>query len=405
MSRSALTRLLAFLLLAGSIAGCGPLRSGRGGTAAGDASLPGGVAETPRIRLLREPSGRGRAVFEVSGLDPAALAALEKAPPGAERWSGIFAVYVEVPGRSGDDLPAVAGSYEFEGGVLCFQPRYPLEPGLSYRAIFRGGEGEGAVPIEERFAIPVRAVEPTTVVKQVYPTTDVLPENQLKFYIHFSAPMSRGRSYERVHLLDAEGHEVELPFLELGEELWDHRATRFTLFIDPGRIKRGVRPREEIGPALEEGKSYTLAIDRDWRDATGSPLKEPHRKRFRVGPPDHELPDPNSWKLDTPGAGTVSPLVVGFPEPLDHALLNRLLWVHGPGGRPLEGEMEVTALERRWSFTPASPWRGGTYRLVAQTTLEDLAGNSIGRPFEVDVFQSVRRRVEVDIATVSFEVR
>jgi hypothetical protein len=45
--------------------------------------------------------------------------------------------------------------------------------------------------------------------------------------------------------------------------------TRLTLFIDPGRIKRGVAPLEEIGPALHAGKRYTLEIDSGWHDASG----------------------------------------------------------------------------------------------------------------------------------------
>ena len=32
---------------------------------------------------------------------------------------------------------------------------------------------------------------------------------------------------------------IELPFLEIDEELWDPAMMRLTLFIDPGRIKRG----------------------------------------------------------------------------------------------------------------------------------------------------------------------
>ena len=35
------------------------------------------------------------------------------------------------------------------------------------------------------------------------------------------------------------------------------------MFFDPGRIKRGLKPREQFGPALQEGKSYVLVIDRD----------------------------------------------------------------------------------------------------------------------------------------------
>jgi hypothetical protein len=65
---------------------------------------------------------------------------------------------------------------------------------------------------------------PTTVVSQVYPTAEVLPENLLKFYVHFSAPMSSGHIYDHIRLIgDSTGKEVELPFLEIDEELWTRR--------------------------------------------------------------------------------------------------------------------------------------------------------------------------------------
>ena len=105
---------------------------------------------------------------------------------------------------------------------------------------------------------------------KVYPSRDLLPENLLQFYIFFSAPMSRGEAYRRITLLDiATGKIVDAPFLELDEELWSPDGTRFTLVFDPGRIKRGLKPREEVGPVLEAGKSYSLVIDRQWLDALG----------------------------------------------------------------------------------------------------------------------------------------
>ena len=54
----------------------------------------------------------------------------------------------------------------------------------------------------------------------VYPSRAMLPENLLRLYIHFSAPMSRGEAYRRIRLLDATGKPVDDPFLELDEELW-----------------------------------------------------------------------------------------------------------------------------------------------------------------------------------------
>jgi hypothetical protein len=96
---------------------------------------------------------------------------------------------------------------------------------------------------------------------QVYPTSSKLPENHLRFYVHFSAPMSRGEAYEHLRLLRKNGEPVYLPFLEIGEELWDKSGMRLTLLFDPGRVKRGLKPREENGPVLEEGEEYTLVIE------------------------------------------------------------------------------------------------------------------------------------------------
>jgi hypothetical protein len=242
-------------------------------------------------------------------------------------------------------------------------------------------------------------------VDHVYPSRDALPENQLRFYLHFSAPMSRGDVYQYIRLLDAAGKPVETPFLELEQELWDEASRRFTLFIQPGRIKRGLRPREDMGPALEQGKTYTLEIDRAWPDANGEPLKETYRKRFRVVAPDETQPDPKTWQVKAPAAGTSEPLVVTFPKPLDHAMLERVLWVTDERGQRVEGTVNVTDEETRWRFTPKESWRAGAYSLVVDTVLEDPTGNSVAQPFEVDVFRPIERRVETKTVKVAFTVK
>jgi hypothetical protein len=217
--------------------------------------------------------------------------------------------------------------------------------------------------------------------------------------------MSRGQIYDHIRLRDETGKEVDVPFLEIDEELWDPAMTRLTLIIDPGRIKRGVRPLEEIGPALEEGKSYTLAIGREWRDGAGNPLKESFQKVFRVGPADRKPIDPAEWQILPPSAGAREPLIVRFPEPMDHALARRVIQVMDDTGVLVEGEVALADQERQWAFTPDRPWRRGAYRLVIQTTLEDLAGNNIGKPFDVDLFAGVQRRLATTTVKLPFEVR
>jgi hypothetical protein len=378
--------------------------------ARGELSPPEAAAAAPQlpaIRLSKEAGSEARAAFEVVGLDPAILAQLSRGEMAPAEWIALFAVYVENAAPAGKaDRPAVLGSYRVKDNVLRFEPRFPLQAGLRYRAVFDpsglpGGQGK---PVAAEFALPRPPSEATTVVRHVYPSASVLPENQLKFYLHFSAPMSRGEAYPHIRLLDASGKAIDLPFLELDEELWDPTGKRFTLLFDPGRIKRGLRPREEVGPAVEEGKSYTLVIDRRWADTQGNPLKESFRKRFRAGPPEDRPVDPKTWKIEAPAADGHKPLRVSFPRPLDHALVQRVLWVTGPDGGRLEGTVAVTDEETRWHFTPKRPWRAGAYQLDVETTLEDLAGNRIGRPFELDVFRKIDRELKADKVHVPFRI-
>ncbi len=357
------------------------------------------------IRLVKTPDGGRR--FEVSGLGAAERESLSRLSGDDPDWQRRLAVYAFAKGAEDDgERPAMLGHYSLENERLLFTPRFALEPGVRYRAVFRAGAraGEGTT-LSEEFELPAAPDRAPAKIAAVFPSSDRLPENQLKFYLHFSAAMSRGEAYDRVHLLAAGGRPVELPFLELGEELWDPRGRRFTLLFDPGRIKRGLKPREEAGPTLEEGKTYTLVVDAAWRDAAGRPLAGQLRKTFSVGPPDDVSPDPANWKLKPPRAGEHEPLEARFPEPLDHALLERQLWVETDEGRPLAGSIAIDQQETRWRFTLRDVWKPGRYQLVVVKTLEDLAGNSVGRPFEVDELKPVTREVASEEVRLPFEVK
>jgi hypothetical protein len=91
-------------------------------------------------------------------------------------------------------------------------------------------------------------------------------------------------------------------------------------------------------------------------------------------------------------------------EPLDHALLERVVWVRDANGRTVAGRVTTAEGETVWQFTPERPWERGRYELVAETILEDLAGNRIGRPFEVDVFRKVDREIKTETVQIPFEV-
>jgi hypothetical protein len=348
---------------------------------------------------------KDRRAVRVLGIDADNLGRLRRARWGADEWAKLFAVSVD---RTGAGNTPILGKYRVEGGAVVFEPEFPFARGTAYRATFRperlptpsAAEARGL-----RFTVPAPAKERPTEVVQVYPSADRLPENQLRFYLHFSAPMSRGDVYRHITLVEEGGKEVPFPFLELEQELWNPDGTRFTLFFDPGRIKRGLKPREEVGPSLVEGKKYTLVVDRAWADADGAPLKDTYRKRFSVGAPDDTCPDPKTWKLEAPAAGTTNPLTVRFPEPLDHAIARGMLWVTDATGKKVEGRVEVSAGETCWRFAPTADWGRGRYHLVADTALEDRAGNTIAQPFEVDVFRPIRGTLKGETVSLPFEVK
>ena len=355
---------------------------------------------TPAIRLTTPNTGS--AYVEVVGLPDVTLARLADARYSPQEWSSVLRVAVD--GAS----PAVLGRYEVIDRALRFTPAFPLDSGRRYDVRFDVArvDGESAdrdIPLTATIGLPASTAAPSTVVAHVYPSGDVLPENQLRMYIEFSAPMSRRSGIEYVALLDETGAEVEGPFLPLDYEFWNADRTRFTVFFDPGRVKHGILPNKQMGRALKAGKTYTLVVKPEWQDANGLPLKETYRRTFRVGPPDERPLDTAQWRLTPPVAGGQAALVVTFPEPIDHGLLFRALGVRR-GGEVVDGDVVVGANETQWSFTPHEPWREGGYELLALSILEDRAGNQIGRAFEVDNFETVDKGPDPRTVTLPFRI-
>jgi hypothetical protein len=372
-----------------------------GGACAAACSRSAARESTPAIRL--STSGTGQAYVEVVGLSDSTLDRLADARYSAPEWSSVLRVSVD------DASPPVVGRYEVIAQALRFTPLFPFDGGRSYQVRFDQArvDGEAAAhvaPLTATVGLPASTAVPSTVVAHVYPTGDVLPENQLRMYIEFSAPMGRRSGIEHVALLDERGEQVEGPFLPLDYEFWNGDRTRFTVFFDPGRVKRGILPNKQLGRALKAGRTYTLLVRSEWQDANGLPLKESYRRSFRVGPADTRPLDTAHWRIDAPPAGGQTPLVVSFPEPVDHGLLFRALGVRRDGAI-VDGDVAVDADETRWSFTPHQPWRAGAYDLLALSILEDRAGNQIGRAFEVDNFETVDKGPDPRTVMLPFRVQ
>jgi hypothetical protein len=298
------------------------------------------------------------------------------------------------------DVPPLAGAASLENGSLVFRPAFPPAAGVRYRVVFTP---PGGAAIEKTFEPAAKAATPSARVERIYPSADVLPSNQLRLYIYFSAPMSRGEAEQRIHVLDAAGKQLRGVFLP-GQELWDPQNRRLTMTFDPGRIKRDLASNRTMGPPIVQGRRYTILIDREWRDANGVAMAEPFKKVFRGGPAVRQPPDPKTWTITAPRAGGRTPLVVSFGRPMNYTLLQRMLKVADTRGQ-VSGIVQVDKQETEWRFVPVQPWTAGPYQIVVDNDLEDLAGNKIGQPFDIDVFDKITPSLTTSYTTLPFQIR
>jgi hypothetical protein len=251
------------------------------------------------------------------------------------------------------------------------------------------------------FRMPERAPAEPPRVEAVYPSSPEVPENLLRLYVHFSHPMRAKGVPQRIHLYDAGGREVPLPFVEIETGLWDSEGKRLTLFFHPGRVKRGVGPNLALGPPLAAGGVYRLVVDGAMKDQRGYELEASFEREIRVGPPDRTSPDPSGWKVH-PVEKRSSQLEVDLDEPLDRALLLRMMRVESVSGRNVPGVPSAISNETRFIFTPKDPWSPGSYRLLVDPEIEDLAGNKPSRLFDGEVGQATASSKGVELP---FEVR
>jgi hypothetical protein len=265
-----------------------------------------------------------------------------------------------------EGLQPTAGTFALEEGALHFVPRFPFAAGTTYAVV----AGHRRWTIER----PAPAGTRTEVVA-IYPTAATIPVNLLKLYVLFSAPMSEGFARRAVTL-----HNADEAFLQMDPELWDPHRTRLTMLLDPGRIKRGLRPHEEAGYPLQEGAEIAAEVAPSFRDAAGRQLVSGAERRYLVGGAVRLRVDPAAWRVDAPKAATRDPLAVHFDRPLDRSLLEHCIRIDGVAGKATIG-LE----ERSWTFTPDEPWATGDQAVQVDPRLEDLAGNSVTRVFDRDL--------------------
>jgi len=88
---------------------------------------------------------------------------------------------------------------------------------------------------------------------------------------------------------------------------------------------------------------------------------------------------------------------------MDHALALRSLRVQR-GDQRINGRADLMEGDTVWTFMPDAPWSPGAYALIADGLLEDVAGNRLGKAFDVDTSDPNAGTRALPSASVAFEV-
>jgi len=242
----------------------------------------------------------------------------------------------------------------------------------------------------------------TPKVLAIFPTTDSIPVNILRFYIQFSKPMQEMEILKHIKLTDQNGKNITGVFYENQYELWNENRTEVTLIVDPGRVKLGLLANNEMGRAFNEGKNYALTIDSLMLDFNDEKLSRSYTKKFTAVAEDRQPPDTKNLNFSLPKANTRQSIYINFLDKIDHISAKTLIKIF-KGNNEIKGNITLENEEQHLLFTPINKWQKGNYKILINKRLEDIAANSLNQVFDhkpTDYSKNTAENVEI-----KFEVK
>lgn len=236
----------------------------------------------------------------------------------------------------------------------------------------------------------------------VYPSSDTLPENLLRFYVQFSKSMKAVNNLENIKLINEEGQEIKGAIFNNVYELWDKEQKQLTLILDPSRVKTGLITHNNLGRALKHGKQFKLVIEKAV-DIYGNETNEPFLKSFHVIKADRKMPDVSKWIVTSPKAGTKNSVILNFPQILDRMSLLNKIRIKDANNEIIKGTIEIVEQEKQWEFYPKNKWKKGSYSIQVSSRLEDPSGNNLNGLFDHKL-GDLKSDTEGEIVKQKFEI-
>jgi hypothetical protein len=222
---------------------------------------------------------------------------------------------------------------------------------------------------------------------------------------------ARGATRRTCHLRGRRGSRVPLAFVPVdGRPLGSTQRTRLTLLFHPGRVKRGVAPRRAHRPArCRAGGEYRIVVDGEITDVRGTAMGGAHEQRLPRCGADRALATSGRMLRVTAPSLARGRGGSRSPEPLDHALVQRWVWVRTTAAtRVRRGRARLSAARTRGRSSRRTR-RGlrGRYAVrPAARSSRTAPGIRFDRLFDRDVGPTGRRPADAsaDVLSLPFDV-
>jgi len=237
----------------------------------------------------------------------------------------------------------------------------------------------------EYYMIPIPKDYESIFVKNIYPSASAVPKNILKWYIQFSRPVNVVNLYDHLKFVSTAGDTLPRAILPLVNTLISRDGTLVTIWITPGRQKRGLIPNKQLGPVFNENEKYHLLISKKIKDRNGVPMNIAVKHTFTTKNEDRISPSTDTWNIEIPTINTISNLIIHSNESFDYGSSKQAIKIISPNNIEIIGNWQLLEQETVLSFTPKKTWQKGRYQIVCNPLLEDLAGNNLDKLFDAYV--------------------
>lgn len=253
----------------------------------------------------------------------------------------------------------------------------------------------GKDTFRHRFKTPAKRTAPGLVeVEKVFPLADSIPENTLLFHIIFNEPMIEDpMAFKLVSVIGESGE--AMPFTWREKASWADNGTQLVLMIHPGRIKREIMYAKEYGPLFKPGKSYQLKVDSGIKSLSGKAFKG-YFKTYTIKAVDRTSPKIIGIK-SAPKLHSTDAIIIEFDEGMDYGSLQIGMKIFDKDRKVVSGKM-VAINDRLWQFTPETAWSNQYYSVDLDDYCADLASNHLGREFEVNKVEDMKRDIKLSVS-------